>query len=442
MDDALMLALKILAVFVLVGLNGFFVAAEFGLVKVRDTQLSLLADQGNRRAKTARNIIKHLDAYLSAAQLGITLASLGLGWIGEPVFAALLDPVFGWLNIDREQMVFGFHLREGLAFAVGFSVITFLHISAGEQAPKWLAIQKPLPTSMWIAYPLHWFYKVSFPFVILLNSFSQWILRQAGLEPVGEEGGPHSEEELRMLLGTSHLRGGGDFGRALALNAMDLHHRIARDVMRPRREISFFDTTASVDECVALAERTRYSRFPLCLDGDIDRTAGLVHIKDLYALRTSAASASDLQRVARKLVFVPETAHLQNLLRLLLERKLHVAFVVDEYGSTVGMVTLENILEELVGQIQDEFDQETPLCTRKGDEVWELDGMLPLHELETLTGQTLREEGISTVGGFVTGRLGGFPREGDTLSLAQYELRVIGMDGMRVASLRLSKKVP
>lgn len=442
MDDALMLALKILAVFVLVGLNGFFVAAEFGLVKVRDTQLSLLADQGNRRAKTARNIVKHLDAYLSAAQLGITLASLGLGWIGEPVFAALLDPVFGWLNIDREQMVFGFHLREGLAFAVGFSVITFLHISAGEQAPKWLAIQKPLPTAMWIAFPLHWFYKVSFPFVILLNSFSQWILRQVGLEPVGEEGGPHSEEELRMLLGASHLRGGGDFGRVLALNAMDLHHRIARDVMRPRREIIFFDTTATVDECVALAERTRYSRFPLCLDGDIDRTAGLVHIKDLYGLRTSIASASDLQRVARKLVFVPETARLQNLLRLLLERKLHVAFVVDEYGSTVGMVTLENIIEELVGQIQDEFDQETPLCTRKADDVWELDGMLPLHELETLTGQTLREEGISTVGGFVTGRLGGFPREGDTLSLAPYELRVIGMDGMRVAALRLSKKAP
>jgi CBS domain containing-hemolysin-like protein len=434
-DAVISVTLRILAVIILVLLNGFFVAAEFALVKVRDTQLESLKNRGNRRARVAEFILQRLDSFLSAAQLGITLASLGLGWIGEPVFTTLLHPVFGWLQIQSHEV------QRLLAFIIGFSAITFLHISAGEQAPKWLAIQKPLPTTLWVAYPMLWFYRVSYPLVVILNRTSQWLLRKAGLEPASESQRDHSEEELRLLLATSQRQTGASvLGRDIVLNALDLRRRIVREVMRPRQEITSFDTGATIAECLEIAEKTRYSRFPLCEGGDVDRMLGVVHIKDLFAMRLKARTGADLLAVARKLIYVPETARLEKLLQLLLERRLHMAIVVDEYGGTIGLVTLENILEELVGQIQDEFDQEKPLLQRTSETAWEVAGALPLHELEELTGQTLQEEGITTVSGWVTHKLGGFPKPGDTLNIGSYELRVEQMDGMRVSQLDLVKR--
>ena len=433
-DATISILLKIIAVLVLVLLNGFFVAAEFALVKVRDTQLSPLIRAANRRAKVARFILQRLDAFLSAAQLGITLASLGLGWIGEPVFSALLHPVFGWLNIQSEEW------QKGLSFAVGFSAITFLHISAGEQAPKWLAIQKPVPTTLWVAFPMLVFYRVSYPFVVVLNGFSQWLLRQIGLRPANETEGMHSEEELRLLFTSAQKQAGGPaLRRDIVLNALDLQRRIAREVMRPRQEIAALDTEASISQCLEVAEKTRYSRFPLCEGGDLDKMLGVVHIKDLYAVRIKARTGAELLPVVRKLIYVPETARLEKLLQTLLERKLHLAIVVDEYGGTVGLVTLENILEELVGQIQDEFDQEKPLLMREGETTWQAAGALPLHDLEELIGVTLHEEGVTTVSGFVTHRLGGFPKLGDTLNVGGFELRVEEMDGTRAGRLKITK---
>jgi CBS domain containing-hemolysin-like protein len=434
-SDILAIGLKLLAVVALVLLNGFFVAAEFALVKVRDTQLDPLIAKGRRQAKLARSIINHLDAFLSAAQLGITLTSLGLGWVGEPVFSALLAPVLGWFKVEPQ-------MQHWIAFAVGFSTITFLHIVAGEQAPKWLAIQKPLAATLWVAYPLFWFSRISFPFIWVLNQSALWLLRRLGLETHSETELPHSEEELRLLFATAQQKAGGSkLGRDIVLNALDLRHRIARDVMRPRHEIVGFNTDASLTECLDLAERTRYSRFPLCDGGDLDKTLGVVHIKDLYALRLKVRSARELLPAARKLVYVPETARLEKLLQLLLERKLHLAIVVDEYGGTAGMVTLENTLEELVGQIQDEFDQEKPLLTRVREDQWDLDGALPLHELSELVGESLSAEGITTVSGYITFRLEGFPHEGEGLRLGTYDLRVVAMTGMRVARLTLTRRV-
>jgi CBS domain containing-hemolysin-like protein len=431
------ITLHVLGVVVLVLLNGFFVAAEFSLVKVRDTQLSPLILQGHRRAQVADIILRRLDMFLSAAQLGITLTSLGLGWIGKPVFAVLLGPVFDLLNLGSPEV------RAFLAFIIGFSAITFLHISAGEQAPKWLAIQKPLATALWISYPLLWFYRAAYPFVVVLNWASQWMLRQAGIKLGGEAGRAHSEEELRLLVATSGKRAGGTaLGRDIVLNALDLRRRVAREVMRPRQEIVALDIEASIAECLGVAEKTRYSRFPLCEAGNLDRTLGVVHIKDLYAMRIKARSGADLLPAARKLVYIPESARLEKLLQLFLERKLHLAIVVDEYGGTMGMVTLENILEELVGQIQDEFDQEKPLLTRTGENTWDVAGTLPLHELEEIVGEPLQEEGITTVSGWVTGRLGGFPKPGDVLAIGTCELRVEEMAGTRVARLKLTRKQP
>jgi len=427
-------AWKIVAVLLLVLLNGFFVAAEFALVKVRDTQLEPLVGKGQLRARVARRTVRNLDAALSATQLGITLASLGLGWIGEPVFASLLEPVMRALQIESPEV------QHSLAFAIGFSAITFLHIVAGELAPKSLAIRKSLPTALWVAVPLDWFYKASFPFIWALNHTANWLLRWFGIQPIGEGELVHSEEELRLIVSAVQKRSGAAaLGRDIVLNALDLRRRGAREVMRPRHEIVALDTEASIAECLDVAEKTRYSRFPLCEGGNLDRTLGVVHIKDLYAMRIKARSGADLLPGARKLIYIPETARLEKLLQLFLERKLHLAIVVDEYGGTTGMVTLENILEELVGQIQDEFDQEKPLLAQTAENTWEAAGTLPLHDLEELVGEPLREEGITTASGFLTRRLGGFPKAGDMLKIGACELRVEEMAGMLVARVKVTR---
>jgi len=432
----LSIVLRLLAVLVLVVLNGFFVAAEFALVKVRDTQLRPLINRGDRRAKVADYILQHLDAFLSAAQLGITLASLGLGWIGEPVFTALLHPVFGWLHVESQEV------RRVLSFAIGFSAITFLHICAGEQAPKWLAIQRPLPTTLWVAYPMLWFYRASYPFVVALNRSAQWLLRQAGLQPATEAERSQSEEELRLMFSAMQKGvGGKTLSREILLNALDLRHRLVREVMRPRQEIVFLDTEASIAECLEVAEKSRYSRFPLCDAGDLDKTIGVVHIKDLYAMRLKAPTGAHLRPAARKLIYVPESARLEKVLQLLLDRRTHFAIVVDEYGGTTGMVTLENVLAELVGQIQDEFDQEKPLLSRINETTTELSGALPLHELEEVVSEKLQEEGVTTVSGWVTHKLGGFPKVGDVITIGAFELRVEEVEGMRVTRLRLIKRI-
>jgi CBS domain containing-hemolysin-like protein len=212
--------------------------------------------------------------------------------------------------------------------------------------------------------------------------------------------------------------------------------------MRPRHDITVLDTEATIAECLDVAEKTRYSRFPLCEGGDPDKTLGAVHFKDLFGMRLKARRGADLSSVAWKLIYVPETSRLEKLLQLFLDRKLHMAIVVDEFGGTVGLVTLENILEELVGQIQDEFDQEKPLLQKIGEQSWDVAGTLPLHDLAELIGEPLAADGITTANGWVTQRLGGFPKAGDLLAVGEYELRVAEMDGLRVARLRLTRVKP
>ena len=429
--------LKIVAVLALVVLNGFFVAAELALVRVRDTQLEALASKGNRRAKTARNIVANIDAYIGATQFGITLASMALGVVVEPVFRHLLGPLFSLLKIESQET------QRTIAILVGFFVNGYLLIVAGELAPKAMAIRKTLETTLAIATPLNWFYRLSFPFIWVLHHSAQWLLRQFGIaSDMGTERA-HTEDELRLLLSSAQkISGTTAPGRSIALNALDLRRRMARDVMRPRQEIVGFDTESGIADCLEMAEKMRYSRFPLLDGGDVDKTLGVVHIKDLYGMRNRAQTAKDLLPVARKLIYAPETARLEKLLQLFLERKLHLAIVVDEYGGTVGMVTLENVLEELVGQIQDEFDQENPLLVRKGELTWEAAGALPLHELDEIIGEPLQEGGVTTVSGLVTHRLGGFPKVGDVLSVGACEMRVEAMEGTRVAKLIITKRPP
>jgi CBS domain containing-hemolysin-like protein len=432
--DAIDNALNVLLVMGIVLANAFFVAAEFALVKIRDTQLEPAVAAGRKRARVARHIVQNLNRYLSVTQLGITIASLGLGWIGEPVFAGLLGPFLLWAGVVSQSA------RHSIAVAVGFVSITFLQIVVGELAPKWIAIQRPLPVVLWISRPLQWFYLISYPFNWTLNRSAQWLLRKAGIEPVLGGKGGHSEEELRLLFLSTQKERAGSLGWEIVLNALSLRTKNVRDVMRPRKEMVMLNTESSMAECREVADRTRFSRFPLCWGGNPDKTFGVVHFKDLFSTRLKAQRGADLAAVARKLIYVPETARLEKVLQLFLERKLHFAIVVDEYGGTTGIVTLENILEELVGQIQDEFDQEKPLLVQTAPNVWEIDGALPLHELEDLAGAVLSEERITTVSGWVTSRLGGFPKPGDEIKFGSYQLRVIDLDGLRVAKILLRKE--
>ena len=422
---------KLALALALVAFNGFFVAAEFALVKIRDTQLEGYIQRRHRRAGMVRHILAHLDGYLSACQLGITLASLALGWVAEPVFAALLEPIFGWFQLQSA------HLRHLLSASVGIMVVTFFHVVVGEQAPKFIAIKRPLPSSLWVAYPLHWFYILTYPLIWVLNWTSLWVLQRLGIESAGH-GEVHSEEELRLMLGSTLAAGGSSvLAREIVQNSLDLGRRRVREVMRPRREIVALDLRSPIGDCLRLADETRYSRFPLSDGGDLDRLIGVVHIKDIYLRRDAGGSAADLRASSKPVIYVPETARLDRLLQLFLDRRLHLAVVVDEYGSTVGMVTLENVLEELVGQIQDEFDQEKPRIEALGDGQWRLEGSLPLFELSELVKESVDDSEVHTVGGWMTEQLGGFAKMGDSVPLGAHRLTVCELDGLRVARVLL-----
>lgn len=427
--------LKFFLVIFLVVLNGFFVAAEFALVKVRDTQLQPYANRGHKGAAVARKVISNLDACLSATQLGITLASLGLGWFAEPFFEAMLDPLLRTLGIQSEE------IRHGISFALGFSVITFLHIVAGELAPKSIAIQKPVPTTLMVARPLLIFYKISFPLIWALNMAATRLLRIVGMESVGESEHVHSEEELRLLIHStqSHI-GASALETGIILNAMDLRQRKVRDILHPRNEIAYFNTEDLLEDCFEKSIETRFSRYPLCLNGDLDQAIGVVHIKDLHAFRQHATKAADLRAIARPLIYIPEVARLEKILSLFLSRKLHFAFVVDEYGTTIGMVTLENILEELVGQIQDEHDQEPPQVIKKDASTWRIQGNLPIHFLEDILGFPLDEtDGITSASGWITQELGGFPRKNDFIKIQGFRMTVKDIEGPKVQWFELKK---
>jgi CBS domain containing-hemolysin-like protein len=431
MNAAVLAALKILAVLALVLLNGFFVAAEFALVRIRETQLDTLATKNHFNARTARLIVRNLNAYLSATQLGITMASLGLGWLGESVFAKLFSAPLQMFGVPPAFV-------GSFSFFLGFLLLTFLHITAGELAPKWLTIQKPMPVALWAAVPLRCFYVALYPFNRLLNLAARFLLKEIGIEPdmLPEHG--QSEEELRLMLATA--RGGAVLGRTIALNALDLRQRVAREIMRPRQEITVLDTGAPIIDCISSIEKTRYSRFPICENGDLDQMRGVIHVKDVYAHRDKAKTGMDLVYWARRPIYVPETARLERLLQLFLERKFHFAVVVDEYGGTLGIVTLENLLEALVGQIQDEFDQEKTELLQIGENAWETAGSLALPELEKITGTVEHGEGVATASGWVTEKLGGFPKAGDAVTVGDFELRVEEMDGARVGRLRITKR--
>jgi magnesium and cobalt exporter, CNNM family len=415
----------------LVVLNGLFVAAEFALVKVRPTQLDPYVAAGNRRGKVARNMIGHLDAYLSATQLGITLASLALGWVGEPAFAWILEPLLRSFGAS-ETMV------HSVSLTTAFLSISILHIVMGELAPKSLAIRKPEPTALWVALPLFLFYKLTYPAIWLLNHGANGLLKLLGVAPVREAEFAHDEEELRLLLASSHAILLSKHKRELLDNVFELSHRMARQIMVPRGDVVYLSTTHSLEDNLSRARRSGHTRFPLC-EGDLDHVVGIIHIKDLFR---AGVPPADLRQIAREIAFVPETLQLDRLLKRMRLERVHLAAVLDEYGGVSGIVTLENVIEEIVGQIQDEFDAEKPELVERGKNVYVVSGAMLVADLEHELDLEFSGRDEDTVGGVVLSELGRRPAVGDRVEVGPLLAEVLEVQGNRIRSLRVTVRSP
>ncbi|MGH2490983.1 MAG: hemolysin family protein [Candidatus Limnocylindria bacterium] len=435
MDASAALPAVVITVVLLI-LNAFFVAAEFAIVRVRGTQLDQLAAEGSARGRLAAHIIDHIDSYLSACQVGITAASLGLGWIGEPGVAALIAPLFGWL-IERNETLF--HV---VSFALAFAVITYLHIVVGEQAPKYFAIQRALTTSLWLAYPLHLFYRMAYPFIWFVNASANRILTWVGI-PVGPGGvaDAYSDEELRMLVTASARQGKLDESeRVIVGNALNFADTLVRQVMVPRTEIVAVPEELDLGGLIAIARQHRLSRFPVFRD-DLDHIVGVVHVKDLVGVdRTSRAKAHD---VMRKVPAIPETLGLDQALAEFRRQHAQLAIVIDEYGGTAGLVTLDDVLEELVGEVGDEFEKDAaPPIREETPGTYVVDGLVGLAELRERLHLELTDEPYDTVGGMVFGRLGRLAQVGDAVEVDGYRFQVAGVDGRRVSQVRIQRSKP
>jgi len=426
---------KLAAIAALVLLNGFFVACEFAIVKVRASQLDALVEEGDLRANLVKHVRGHLDAYLSATQLGITLASLALGWIGEQFLVEILQPAFALVNIHSHAFV------TSVSVALAFAGITFLHIVFGELGPKYTAIANPLPVAMRLVRPLRAFYFIFRPAIWLLHKSSNFFLqRLLRMQPASGAELAHSEEELRLILVQSEKSDEvSALGRDLLMNVLDLRQRVVRDIMTPRGEIVYLNLEDDFETNVKKAIESRHTRFPLCRE-NLDNTIGLIHIKDLMAMMRDPNP--DLMQIKRELIPVPEMMSLEKLLKLFLTRHAHLAMVVDEFGGTVGMVTLENVLEELVGDIQDEFDTDKEEFRRINENEFTVDGALGLYELNDLAGLELESADVSTVGGYVTHLLGRMPRQGDQVRIGDYQVTISQADNRRVKQLHFKKIAP
>jgi len=429
--DPLSLFVYLLAVIALVLLNGFFVAAEFSIVKIRDTRISQLISEGDRRAERVQKVIDKLDSYLSATQLGITLASLGLGWIGEPAVASFLRILFA-----------NFHLSEAvihsISIVLAFSIITFLHIVLGELAPKSLAIQKTESTALWVAGPLVFFNKIMYPFIWALNHASIFLLRMIGIEPVNNPISAHTEEEIRILMKQSHKSGLIDQTElTLVDNVFEFVERSAREIMVPRTDMVCMYVDLPFEENYKIGMQELHTRYPLA-SGDKDNIIGFIHIKDMYHLYLSDGN-KDLLEIVRPIQKVPETIHISDLLKLMQRKKNHLAIVVDEYGGTAGLVSIEDILEEIVGEIQDEFDEERPDIEKKSEGLYSVDGRLLIEEVNDRFGLSIESDYYDTIGGWFFSKMETPPEVGQTIVEQGYEFIVSEVDHLRIVRLNIRK---
>jgi len=413
-------------------LNAFFVASEFAIVKVRPSQLEAETKADPAKVKTALRVVNHLDGYLSANQLGITIASLALGFLGEPFVEAMVSPALLLTGISEWWV-------KGISFALAIVSFTFLHVVIGELMPKSIAIRRAVPVALALCGPLHAFYRSAHWAIIVLQGTANRLLKIFfNMDPVNESEHSHSAEELAVLVTQSgKSQEVTETEREILINALGLNELWVRDVMTPRSNVVVLDADEPFEKTLEIALRSKHTRFPL-VKGHLDHSIGLIHIKDLFKLINDPDP--DLMRIKRELKMVPDTMPLDTLLKFFLREHAHLALVVDEFGTPVGIVFLDNIMEELVGDIQDEFDNERSAFTRINDTEFVIEGTMTLNDLGGFVTDLVLESGeVTTVGGYVTQQLGRFPEVGETLEVLGYEARVTSTDGRRVGQIHFRK---
>ncbi|WP_144150743.1 hemolysin family protein [Paraburkholderia sp. BCC1885] len=430
----------------LVALNGFFVAAEFGLVKLRQTRMQSLAAKHGMRGRLLAKVHGQLDAYLSACQLGITLASLGLGWIGEPAFADLLTPVFKLLGIESEKLI------HGVSLFFAFSCISFLHIVVGELAPKSLAIRQAEKVSLWAATPLYGFYWAMYPAIWLLNTSANAVLRLAGL--TADHGGDahYSTEELKLILRgrRANVASGAALGTADGAYSQDEWNTIAHsldfsrmtvsDLMRPAYEMVGLRRDLPLRENMQVVAQHRFSRYPLFEDGAGERVAGMIHLKDLLLARQAGSTLDDLSKYVRPVQYVKPDMPALELFRRFRKGAPHMALVGHKNAAPIGFLTLDNLLGALVGQIHDEFRQGDADWTRMDDGTLMGKGSLPVVSLERALGIDIEEGSAESVGGLVIQALNDLPAEGQRIEFDRFDIVVKKMRGPRILLVRVYPK--
>ncbi len=422
--DIVPILFQLLLVIFLIAMNGFFVAAEFACVKIRPSRLETLIQEGSRQAKYAKKLTDHLDASLSVTQLGITLASLGLGWVGEPAVATLILPITHAVGLDDV-------VGHTISLALAFSIITGMHIVLGELTPKTMAIQNVEKIMLNVALPMLIFQRVMYPFVWLLNHVANWVAHRMGFQTASEGDDAHTEEEIRLLMEESHRQGLIDDTEVdFVDNVFDFTDLNVREIMTPRTDMVCLYLENTMEENIQTILEEQLTRYPICRE-DKDHIVGFLHVKDLMRVMAEGRKPN-LRRLARKALIVPESMDVSVLLKTMQKQRSQMAIVVDEYGGTAGMVTIEDIVEEIVGDIQDEFDEERPTAERRGKRIFSVDAKMLLEELEDILEIDIEDEDVDTVGGWLYDQIGQTPRVGQMAAAGGNLFYVEEVDGVRI----------
>lgn len=420
----LIIFINIILVFILVFLNGFFVAAEFSMVKVRKSRIETLALNGDPNAKHTLKVINDLNSYLSACQLGITLASLGLGWIGEPAIADMLMPIFKLFNISETA-------THSISFVIAFSIITGLHIVLGELIPKSLAIIISEKVAMYTALPLILFYNLTYPIMWTFNGTTNLILKLFGVSQGSEHELAHTDEEIQLLVEESYKHGLIDQTELTFVdNIFNFSEKTVKEIMIPRTDMACIFLSSSFDDIIKFSLDEQLTRYPVCRENK-DDVIGFIHIKDLYKLKFEQPN-EDIETIIREAKFVPQSLSIGELFKIFQKEKSQMAIVIDEYGGTAGLVTIEDVLEEIVGEIQDEFDDEGEHIERTEDGNYIVDGKIYIEDIVELIGTDIEFENIDTIGGWIYSQLKTYPSINDKIIYKDYEFIILKCDRNRI----------
>lgn len=429
-----MIWMNVIIIVILIAFTALFVASEFAMVKVRTTRIDQLLSEGNPKAEAAKKVISNLDGYLSATQVGITIISLILGWLGEPTIQKLLNPVFDWIQLPIS-------LKQVISFIIAFVVITYFHVVIGELSPKTIAIQKAEEILLFFARPLILFYRLMYPFIWILNHSARFVTGLFGIQPASEHDMVLSEEELRLILSQSYESGEINQSEYRYMNRIfEFDNRIAKEIMVPRTELVTLSRDASMEEIIEIVKEEKYTRYPL-IDGDKDNILGVVNIKEVLTdcIQQKCTGERPLIPYLKPVIHVIETIPIQELLLKLQKNRSHMAVLSDEYGGTAGIVTVEDILEEIVGEIRDEFDlDELPLIQKKADGHFILDGKVLISEVNDLLGTTLDEDDVDTIGGwFLTQRFD--VHKGDSIKHDGFVFQINEIEGHHILYIEVNK---